>query len=163
MSSDTRVRVVLVLVLTLSVTLSVTLSLTLSPLMSTRGRGKARGGAATAKLKRGAKQSKQPVANADEHQEPPKKGSRVHWDDVRTDRLVDWLEDNPEDRQRLFSDSSHDAKKENRPRRVAKGSKTIFHAKMAEYVFSVDEDPKVRVEVKEDTRKYAKAVENRIV
>ncbi|KAH9057473.1 hypothetical protein EDB87DRAFT_1550096, partial [Lactarius vividus] len=86
----------------------------------------------------------------------------VHWDDFRTDRLVDWLEDNPEDRQKLFSDSSHDAKKENRPRRVAKGSKSIFHNKMAEYIFSVDVDARVRVEVKEDIKKYSKAVENRI-
>lgn len=94
-------------------------------------------------------------------QEPIER-SRVQWDDLRTDRLVDWLEDNPEDRQKLFSDSSHDAKKENRPRRVAKGSKSVFHVKMAEYVFSVDEDPKVRLEVKEDVKKYSKAVENRI-
>ncbi|KAH9060603.1 hypothetical protein EDB87DRAFT_1547080, partial [Lactarius vividus] len=86
----------------------------------------------------------------------------VHWDDFRTDRLVDWLEDNPEDRQKLFSDLSHDAKKENRPRCVAKGSKSIFHNKMAEYIFSVDVDARVRVEVKEDIKKYSKAVENRI-
>jgi hypothetical protein len=65
-------------------------------------------------------------------QEPGVERSRVPWDDLRTDRLVDWLEDNPEDRQKLFSDSSHDAKKENRLRRVAKGSKSIFYVKMAD-------------------------------
>jgi hypothetical protein len=97
-----------------------------------------------------------------EAQEAPEKGSRVLWDDARTDRLVDWLEDNPEDRQKLFSDSSQDAKKENRSRRVAKGSKSAFHVKMAEYIFSVDGDPKVREEVKEDVKKFSKAVENRI-
>ncbi|KAH9048751.1 hypothetical protein EDB84DRAFT_1257058, partial [Lactarius hengduanensis] len=86
----------------------------------------------------------------------------VQWGDSRTDRLIEWLEDNPEDRQRLFSDSSHDAKKENRPRRVAKGAKSVFYAKMAEYVFSVDGDARVRVEVKEDIKKYSKAVENRV-
>ncbi|KAH9023020.1 hypothetical protein EDB84DRAFT_1254982, partial [Lactarius hengduanensis] len=86
----------------------------------------------------------------------------ILWDDIRTERLVDWLEDNPEDRQKLFSDSSHDAKQENRPRRVAKGSKSAFHVKMAEYIFCVDADLKVREEIKGDTKKYAKAVENRI-
>ncbi|KAH9060698.1 hypothetical protein EDB87DRAFT_1561651, partial [Lactarius vividus] len=86
----------------------------------------------------------------------------VHWDDFHTDWLVDWLEDNPEDRQKLFSDLSHDAKKENRPRRVAKGSKSIFHNKMAEYIFSVDVDARVCIEVKEDIKKYSKAVKNRI-
>ncbi|KAH9163601.1 hypothetical protein EDB89DRAFT_1857979, partial [Lactarius sanguifluus] len=111
--------------------------------------------------KRTTKSGKKPAPEADDDpQEPHEKGSRVQWDDARTDRLIDWLEDNPEDRQRLFSDSSHDARKENRPRRVAKGSKSTFHVKMALYIFSVDADPKVREEVKEDTKKYAKAVEN---
>ncbi|KAH9052850.1 hypothetical protein EDB87DRAFT_1549759, partial [Lactarius vividus] len=96
-------------------------------------------------------------------QEPHgKKGSRVLWDDACTDRLVDWLEDNPMDRQKLFSDSSHDTKKENRPHCVAKGSKSAFHAKMAEYIFSVDTDPKVCEEIKGGRKKYTKAVENRI-
>ncbi|KAH9051464.1 hypothetical protein EDB87DRAFT_1571647, partial [Lactarius vividus] len=84
----------------------------------------------------------------------------VHWDDFCTDQLVDWLEDNPKDHQKLFSDSSHDAKKENWPHCVAKGSKSIFHNKMAKYIFSVDVDARVCVEVKEDIKKYSKAVEN---
>ncbi|KAH8991610.1 hypothetical protein EDB86DRAFT_2765963, partial [Lactarius hatsudake] len=87
----------------------------------------------------------------------------VQWDDPCTDRLINWLEDNPEDRQRLFSDSSHNAKKENRMRRVAKGSKSSFHVKMAEYIFSVDADARVREEMKTDTKKYAKAVKNQIM
>jgi hypothetical protein len=117
----------------------------------------------SAKPKRATKQGKKTAKSGVGDDTPDTvERSRVQWDDIRTDRLVDWLEDNPEDRQRLFSDSSHDAKKENRPRRVAKGSKSVFHAKMAEYVFSVDADPKVRVEVKDDVKKYSKAVENRI-
>ncbi|KAH9172101.1 hypothetical protein EDB89DRAFT_1851580, partial [Lactarius sanguifluus] len=84
----------------------------------------------------------------------------VQWDNLCTDQLVDWLEDNPEDHQKLFSDLSHDAKKENRPCRVAKGSKSTFHVKMAEYIFSVDVDARVHVDVKEDIKKYSKAVEN---
>jgi hypothetical protein len=117
----------------------------------------------SAKPKRTTKQGKRTAASGagDDTQETPvEKGSQVQWDDICTDRLVDWLEDNPEDCQKLFSDSSHDMKKENRPCHVAKGSKSVFHAKMAEYVFSVDGDPRVRVEVKEDIKKYSKAVEN---
>ncbi|KAH8979716.1 hypothetical protein EDB86DRAFT_2743904, partial [Lactarius hatsudake] len=87
----------------------------------------------------------------------------VQWDDLRTDWLIDWLEDNPEDHQRLFSDSSRDVKKENQMHRVAKGSKSSFHVKMAEYIFSVDADAQVHEEVKTDTKKYAKAVKNRIM
>ncbi|KAH9011860.1 hypothetical protein EDB84DRAFT_1444962 [Lactarius hengduanensis] len=97
------------------------------------------------------KSGKKPAPEADDNpQEPHKKGSRVQWDNTRTDRLIKWLEDNPEDRQCLFSNSSHNARKENQPRCVAKGSKSTFHVKMA------DE------EVKEEAKKYAKAVKNRI-
>jgi hypothetical protein len=117
-----------------------------------------------AKQKRATKQGKRSTKSGagDDSQDPAAERSRVLWDEIRTDQLVDWLEDNPTDRQKLFSDSSHDASKEDRPHRVAKGSKSIFYTKMAEYVFSVDADPKVRVEVKDDVKKYSKAVENRI-
>jgi hypothetical protein len=97
----------------------------------------------------GAKPKRSKKTATADTQEPGVERSRVPWDDLCTDRLVDWLEDNPEDRQKLFSDLSHDAKKENRPHRVAKGSKSIFYVKMAEYIFSVDEDAKVHLEVKE--------------
>lgn len=88
---------------------------------------------------------------------------RVLWNDARTDRLVDWLENNVEDRQRLFSDSSQDAKDENRRRRTAKNVKTSFHIKMANYIFSLDEDAKTRDDLRTNgAKKYAKSVENRI-
>ncbi|KAH9176523.1 hypothetical protein EDB89DRAFT_1839191, partial [Lactarius sanguifluus] len=90
------------------------------------------------------------------------KRSRVQWGDSHTDQLIEWQEDNPEDHQKLFSDSSHDAKKENHLRHVAKGSKSAFYAKMAKYVFSADRDARVHVEVKEDIKKYSKAVENQV-
>ncbi|KAH9061879.1 hypothetical protein EDB87DRAFT_1830686 [Lactarius vividus] len=77
---------------------------------------------------------------------------------ILSERMNGWKNGYPN----VSHNSSHDAKKENRPRRVAKGSKSIFHNKMAEYIFSVDVDARVRVEVKEDIKKYSKAVENRI-
>ena len=88
---------------------------------------------------------------------------RIGWGTARTDRLLDWLENNVEDQQRLFSDSAQDAKDENRRRRTAKSVKTTFYAKIAEYVFSVDEDVKVRDDLHaHGTKRYVKAVENQI-
>ena len=102
---------------------------------------------------------------ASDNEDPPvtdKATQRVKWNDQRTDRLVQWLENNPEDRQRLFSDSAQDAKEQNRRCRTAKNPKTSFHIKMAEYIFSVDEDPKTRDDLRgvNGTKKYSKAVEN---
>lgn len=93
----------------------------------------------------------------------PKAISRIVWNLQRTERLVEWLENNVDDRQRLFSDSAQDAKEENRRPRTAKNAKTSFHIKMAEYIFSADENPRVRDDVRENGgSNYAKAVENRI-
>lgn len=46
------------------------------------------------------------TATADEGDEdnPEKGGKRVLWNLQRTERLIEWLENNVEDRQRLFSD-----------------------------------------------------------
>ncbi|KAH9008031.1 hypothetical protein EDB83DRAFT_2532235 [Lactarius deliciosus] len=132
--------------------------------MSPKARAVAKASGIKTTTKRTAKQGKKVSADDKTGTQEPhgEKGSRVLWDDSRTNWLVDWLEDNPEDCQKLFSDSSHDAKKENRPHRVVKGSKTAFHTKMAMYIFSVDADLKVHEEIKGDTKKYAKAVENQI-
>ena len=87
----------------------------------------------------------------------------IMWNANCTDQLVEWLEDNVEDHQRLFSDSAQDAKEQNHHPRTAKGSKTSFHVKMAEYILSIDKDEKVRDDIRANGgRKYAKAIENRI-
>ena len=89
---------------------------------------------------------------------------RILWNANRTERLIQWLEDNVEDRQRLFSDSAQDAREENRPRLTAKSVKTNFHLRMAEYIFLVDEDERVRDDVKlHGAKGYTKVVENRIL
>ena len=85
---------------------------------------------------------------------------RITWNLPRTDRLVKWLENNVEDCQKLFSDSVQDAKEGKRRRRTAKA---CIHVKMADYVFSVDEDVGIRDDVKvRGAKDYAKVVENRI-
>lgn len=91
-------------------------------------------------------------------------GPSVSWakDLSRTERLIIWLEQNVTDRQKLFSDSSQDAKKEGRKQRVATGAKSKYHVLIATAVFSVDADPKVREDFQGNTTKYGKAVENRL-
>jgi len=87
----------------------------------------------------------------------------VQWNLQCTERLVDWLENNVKDCQRLFSDSALDAKAEKQPHITAKGVKTNFHIKIAEYVFSLDKNKSVRAHVEEHGgKKYVKAIENHI-
>jgi len=86
----------------------------------------------------------------------------IMWDDQCTEQLVSWLENNIEDRQRLFSDLAQDAKEDKHCHCTAKNTKPTFHVKMAQYIFLVDEDMQVRDNLKVHRMKYAKAVENRI-
>ena len=88
---------------------------------------------------------------------------RIMWNDQRTERLVSWLEDNIGDRQRLFSDSAQDAKEEHHHPHVAKSRKIVYHIKIAECIFAVDESAKIRDDLKKyGAAKFAKPVENRI-
>lgn len=85
---------------------------------------------------------------------------RTSWTTARTERLLDWLEEHPADRQKLFSDSTKDSKDEGRRKRVAKGTKSEFHKLIATYVFSVDEDAKVRADFAANATNYTKSVDN---
>ena len=92
-----------------------------------------------------------PINSEDEddsemRQQTTSKVRRTSWTSARTERLLDWLEENPADRQKLFSDSTKDAKDEGRRKRVAKGTKSEFHKLIATYVFSVDDDETVRAD-----------------
>jgi hypothetical protein len=85
---------------------------------------------------------------------------RISWTTARTERLLDWLEENPVDRQKLFSDSTKDAKDEGRRKRVAKGTKSEFHKSIAISVFSVDVDKEVRDDFAVNSGNYTKSVDN---
>jgi hypothetical protein len=85
---------------------------------------------------------------------------RTSWTTARTERLLDWLEENPADRQKLFSDSTKDAKDEGRRKRVAKGTKSEFHKLIATYVFSVDDDEAIRADFTVNPTNYTKSVDN---
>jgi hypothetical protein len=62
------------------------------------------------------------------------------------------------DRQKLFSDSTKDAKDEGRRKRVAKGTKGEFHKLIAIYVFSVDANKGVRDDFAANSGNYTKSV-----
>jgi hypothetical protein len=88
------------------------------------------------------------------------KARRISWTSARTERLLDWLDENPVDRQKLFSDSSKDAKEEGRRKRVAKGTKSEFHKMIATFVFSADADSKTRLDFSSNAGNYTKSVDN---
>ena len=91
------------------------------------------------------------------------KGIRVIWNDPRIKRAIDWLESYPDERRKLFSDSTQDAAGDNRKKQVAKGAKIGIHGKMADYIFSVDSDSTVRNDFARDPQRYARSVENVLV
>ena len=93
----------------------------------------------------------------------PPKARRILWTVARTEQLLDWLDKNPEDRQKLFSDSSKDAKNEGQRKHVAKGTKSEFHKMIATFVFSVGPDPDIRVDFAINTINYTKSVDNYII
>ena len=84
----------------------------------------------------------------------------ISWTTARTERLLDWLEENPVDQHKLFSDSTKDAKDEGQRKHVAKGTKSEFHKLIAIFVFSVDADTDVRDDFAVNSGNYMKSVDN---
>ena len=135
---------------------------------------KAKKGAAAAKPQPGsAKRARKPSSKAVESASldssgeedttmQPAKVRRTSWTTARTERLLDWLEENPVDRHKLFSDSTKDAKDEGRRKRVAKGTKSEFHKSIATHVFSADADKVVRDDFAANPGNYTKSVDNYI-
>jgi hypothetical protein len=91
------------------------------------------------------------------------KPRRIVWNVDWIELLLDWLEENPKERQKLFSDSSKDAKDEGRCKHVAKGSKSEFHRMIAAVVFSVDSDADICVDFQVNPTNYTKSVDNYII
>jgi hypothetical protein len=77
-------------------------------------------------------------------------------------RLLDWLESNPTDRIRLFSDSLQEAKVENRKKITGKESKLYIYHKITHAIFSVDENQVIRENYTNYLDKFSRAVENRL-
>jgi hypothetical protein len=86
---------------------------------------------------------------------------RIRYTEERTERVLDWLEQNPVDRQKLFGDSTQDAAEEGRKKNVAKGNKSIFYVAIAKAVFAIDQDANLRAAVATDVAEELwKSVEN---
>ena len=84
----------------------------------------------------------------------------ISWMMARTKRLLDWLEENPVDWHKLFSDSTKDAKDEGQRKGVAKGMKSKFHRLIAVFVFSVDANKDVQDDFAVNGGNYTKSVDN---
>ena len=98
----------------------------------------------------------------------PTSSFRVDWEDkfdrYRTDRLLNWLDEHPTERHRLFSDSSKAAQQEQRPLVVNKSAtqKTAIHAKIAQYVFENDQNPEYRNQYASKPEAFTGPVGNRL-
>ena len=76
--------------------------------------------------------------------------------------LLDWLEENPEDHQKLYSDSSKDAKEEGQCKHVAKGMKSKFYKLIATFVFSINDGANICADFHSNIVNYMKSVDNYI-
>ncbi|KAJ7497809.1 hypothetical protein B0H11DRAFT_1639326, partial [Mycena galericulata] len=91
-----------------------------------------------------------------------KKRSIVNWikNPNWTDKLIEYLVDDPRFRIKLFSDSTAEAKKAGRQKLVGKDGKTHQYTQLAAYIFK--EDPAEEARYANAPKKYASAVETRL-
>jgi hypothetical protein len=82
---------------------------------------------------------------------------------ARTERLLDWLEENPKDQQKLFSDSPKDAKDEGRRKCTAKSPKSEIHKLIAAFIFSFDPDANIHADFNANRTNYTKSVDNYLI
>ncbi|KAJ7887972.1 hypothetical protein B0H13DRAFT_2342151 [Mycena leptocephala] len=141
-----------------------------APAKSRRGKGGATrngGGGSPPREKAASKRKVKAPKKADEVEEKENDGgdsgaARVFWDKdaTRTERLLDWLTVNVDDRLKLFSDSTQDANEQGRKKQTGKTTKMAYYLKMADAVFSVDASDTVRADYVENPNRYARSVEN---
>ncbi|KIJ20709.1 hypothetical protein PAXINDRAFT_66831, partial [Paxillus involutus ATCC 200175] len=62
---------------------------------------------------------------------------------ARTDRLVEWCQQNPNARLQLFSDSTQGAKEEGRHKEQARCTKNAYYVQLAEAIFGQDDNPEL--------------------
>ena len=84
----------------------------------------------------------------------------ISWTVARTEKLLDWLGENPVDQHKFFSDSTKNAMDEGWRKYVAKGMKSEFHRLMAVFVFSVDAHKDVQDDFVVNGGNYMKSVDN---
>ena len=84
----------------------------------------------------------------------------ILWTMARTEQLLSWLEENPVDQHKLFSDSMKDAKDKGWQKHVVKGTKSEFYKLIAIFVFSVDVNKDVWDNFAANGGNYTKSVDN---
>ncbi|KAG8750707.1 hypothetical protein FRC12_012757 [Ceratobasidium sp. 428] len=84
----------------------------------------------------------------------------VQWDKNPewADKVIEYLTNNPKFRAKLFSDSTQEAKEENRPKVTAKEAKKYLHSELAEYVFKENSDEFWRDEYQKIPIRFATSV-----
>jgi hypothetical protein len=74
-------------------------------------------------------------------------------------RLIDYLEQNPDFRRKLFSDATKDATADQRKKKQAKDQKAVAHGVLAEWVFSIENtDEALQSTYEADKAHYNKSV-----
>ena len=98
--------------------------------------------------------------------QPDSDNFRIFWRDSldphRTDRFIDWLDQNPTDWHELFSDSIQDANAEGRRTDSGKTAKAAYHRRIAEHVFSNDKNPAYVLQYRMYPEKFQKSVADHI-
>ena len=84
---------------------------------------------------------------------------QVQWDNMRTNHLLDWLDQNPDDCNRLFSDLTAAAKEQNHCKVTTKGSKNHYYLALAKAVFDCkEEDIKMRAWYLKEPTKFSSSL-----
>ena len=86
--------------------------------------------------------------------------SCLKWTIVHIDRAIAWCEENLDDWQKPFLDSTQAAKDQSHKKLVLKTPKAYYHEKIAFHVFSVDEVDAVLKDFKKNRACYTKSVDN---
>jgi hypothetical protein len=104
------------------------------------------------------KKTTSPAESSDSSQ--PSKLKISYENNDRTDRIIEWLTNNVEDRISLFSDVQDASTKGRQTRTIAKASKMSFYRKIARAIF--EDDAEEKDSYARDPERYAKSVENRL-
>ncbi|KAJ7213871.1 hypothetical protein GGX14DRAFT_392646 [Mycena pura] len=119
--------------------------------------------AAPKKRKSRAKAAPQTINNSSDV-EPAGRTQRVQVNWIKnpdwTHAIVEYLNNNPSFRIKLFSDSTADAKKEKRAKQTAKDGKAVQFGVLAKHIFA--DDPKEQARYANDPAKYATSTETRL-
>ncbi|KAF8343046.1 uncharacterized protein EI90DRAFT_823622 [Cantharellus anzutake] len=99
-------------------------------------------------------------AEAKSDPRPPK----IQWDfnERWTDRLIEYLSNNPDVRLKMFSDSVKDARKESRKKVVGSKLKVEYYRQIARAVFDIVDEAE-RTAYVSDPERYATSVMGRII